>query len=426
MKAKAKKILILSYYWPPSGGSGVQRWMYFAKYLKAFGWEPYILTVDETTASYPVLDKSLLSEVNDIPTIRTKTREPLRWYSRLSPGLSNGGIPQGAVSTKTLFGKFTAFIRGNFFIPDARKGWRSFALRAAQKLIAEEGIDRVVTTGPPHSTHWVGAHLQNKYGLKWVVDMRDPWVNIFYNKQLNRTSWAIKMDERQENKILQQADIVITTLAGEFHQYLKSRAPDQQYYAIPNGYDSDLFDSVASESHTEFHLVFTGLLTYNQEYHGVLKVLEQLQHKGSICLSFAGQIQAEIVDEFKSKLQNIKVVDHGYIAHHEAVKLMKSADILLNFIFSGAQKDMISGKILEYIATKKPILSIGDPDSEAGKFVKKGSEAVMIESFDTEEIKQFIARAMNNKGQLINNFPNIENWSREALSRRLEDLLLEF
>jgi len=425
VKVKAKKILILSYYWPPSGGSGVQRWMYFAKYLKVFGWEPYILTVEETSASYRVLDKSLLSEVNDIPTIRTKTREPLKWYSRLSSGVSNSGIPQGAVNTKTLFGKFTAFVRGNFFIPDARKGWRPFALKAAQKLIVKEGIDRVVTTGPPHSTHWVGAHLQNEFGIKWIVDMRDPWVTIFYNKKLNRTSWALKIDKKQECEILQQADKVITTVAGEFHQYLKSKAPDQEYCAIPNGYDSDLLDKVSSKTHTDFHLVFTGLLTYNQEYQGVLKVLEQLQYEGRICLSFAGQIQANILDEFKSKLQNVVVVDYGYVTHYKALKLMKSADILLNFIFSGAQKEMISGKLLEYIAIKKPILSIGDPDSEAGKFIKQGSEAKMIEAHNTIEIKQFLIRVMQKKGQLINNFPNIQKWSREALTRRLESLLLE-
>lgn len=423
MKVKSKKILIISYYWPPSGGSGVQRWMYFVKYLKIFGWDPYVLTVDENSAAYPVLDLSLVSEVKDIPTTRTQTREPLKCYSRLNSASSNGGIPQGAVDTKTLFGKFTAFIRGNFFVPDARKGWRPFALRAAQKLIKEQGIGKVVTTGPPHSTHLVGAQLQKEFGLKWVVDMRDPWVTIFYNKHLNRTSWAVNMDKKQECEILQRADSVITTVAGEFHQYLKTKAPDQKYFAIPNGYDTELMDSVSSETHTDFHLVYTGLLTNNNEYQGVLKVLEKLQYKYSIYLSFAGQIQAEIINEFKIKLQNAVVTNHGYIAHHKAVKLMKSADLLLNFIFSGAQKEMISGKLLEYIATKKPILSIGDPDSEAGKFVMQGTAAKMIEAFNIPEINFFLIKTIKEKGKLINNFPNIEKWSREALTRRLEHLL---
>ena len=149
MKAKAKKLLIITYYWPPSGGSGVQRWMYFAKNLKALGWEPFIITVDEKQAAYPVLDSSLNKEVKNLTTIRTQTREPLRWYARLNSSSDRGGIPQGAILRKNLFGKLAAFIRGNFYIPDARKGWRKFAWEAAQNLVQKEGIDLVVTTGPP-------------------------------------------------------------------------------------------------------------------------------------------------------------------------------------------------------------------------------------------------------------------------------------
>ena len=161
MKARAKKLLIITYYWPPSGGSGVQRWMYFAKNLKALGWEPFIITVDEKKGSYPVYDPSLLEEVKHLFTLRTNTKEPLRWYSRLTTATKRGGIPQGSIDREHLFGKLAAFIRGNFFIPDARKGWRKFALEAAQNLVQKEGIDLVITTGPPHSAHWVGKELKS-------------------------------------------------------------------------------------------------------------------------------------------------------------------------------------------------------------------------------------------------------------------------
>ena len=419
MKVQVKKILIISYYWPPSGGSGVQRWMYFAKYLKALGWQPYVLTVDEKSAAYPILDKSLVNEVKHIPTIRTRTREPLKWYSILRSASETKGIPQGVVATQTLFGKITAFIRGNLFIPDARKGWRSFALKAAQQLIQEEEIHKVVTTGPPHSSHWVGAQLQKEFGLKWVVDLRDPWVTLFYNAQLYRTPWAIKKDENQEQIILQTADAVITTVAGEFQDYLKSKAPKQYYFTIPNGYDTDLMESISNELYPKFHIVYTGLLTSNQEYHGILTALEELQDKYTICLSLAGQIQPEIIEKFKSKLQNSEVIIHGYLTHEEAIKLMKSADLLLNIIFSGAQKDMISGKLLEYIATQKPILSIGDPDSEAGRFLMQGSASLMVKSEKISEMNYFIEKAYQGKGTLKNIFPNLEEWSREALTKKL-------
>ena len=135
VKIPTQKILIISYYWPPAGGSGVQRWMYFAKYLKQLGWNPIVITVDEGKASYAVWDKSLLEEVEDIHIIKTTTREPLRWYSLLTTGSSQKGIPQGEVKRKSALGKFAAFVRGNFFIPDARKGWIPFAIKAAQKVL---------------------------------------------------------------------------------------------------------------------------------------------------------------------------------------------------------------------------------------------------------------------------------------------------
>ncbi|MCH1418327.1 MAG: hypothetical protein L7U68_07255 [Flavobacteriaceae bacterium] len=303
MKAEQKKLLIISYYWPPSGGSGVQRWMYFAKYLKSLGWKPYIITVDENVAAYPVVDKSLLKEVVSIPTIRTQTREPLRWYSRINTASETAGIPQGAIQTKSLFGKFAAFIRGNFFIPDARKGWRPYALKAAEDLIQKEGIQRVVTTGPPHSTHWVGAQLKNKFGLKWIVDLRDPWVTLFYNKQLYRTFWAVNRDRRQEKAVLKNADAVLTTVGGNFHEYLKKIAPHQEYYVIPNGYDQDLIKSVSTDQLSEFHVVYTGLLTENQNYQTLVQVLKQLQSSHSICLSLAGQIHEKFLLHLRRSCQ---------------------------------------------------------------------------------------------------------------------------
>ena len=423
MKARANKILIISYYWPPSGGSGVQRWMYFAKHLKALGWQPYVLTVDKKKASYPVLDSSLVSEVEDIPTQRTSTREPLRWYSRIRSASSNKGIPQGVVATQSLFEKIAAFIRGNYFIPDARKGWRPYALKAARQWILEEGIERVITTGPPHSSHWVGAQLKKEFGLQWVVDFRDPWVTLFYNAQLYRTARAKNKDREQEKNILHNADEVITTVGGDFQEYLKSLVHDQNYHVIPNGFDDELMNSITNTQHPKFHIVYTGLLTTNQEYQGVLDALYSLQNEHTICLSLAGQIQEEILEEFRVKLDQVEIIAPGYLSHKKAIELMKSADLLLNIIFSGAQKDMISGKLLEYIATEKPILSIGDPDSEAGRFLMQGTNAQMIQPDRISEIKHFLEKASLKKGQLKNTFPNLKDWSRKSLTQKLIQIL---
>ena len=420
-----KKVLILTYYWPPSGGSGVQRWMYFAKHLKSLGWEPIVVTVDEEKASYGVLDESLNQEVDGIRVIKTSTREPLQLYSRLTTGSKKKGIPQGEVKRKSVFGKLSAFIRGNFFIPDARIGWVPFALKAARKIIAKEQIKTIITTGPPHSSHLIGLQLQKEFKVNWFVDFRDPWSDVFYNKDLYRRSRAVSKDLKLELQVLQAAQGIITTVGGRIHESLIEKAPAQKFYALPNGFDSELMNRVTVEKNSHYlHVVYTGLLTHNQPYNGVFKILNDLSATQPIKLSLAGNIAPDIINEIKISFPKIDTIFHGYLSHKEAVGLMKSANLLINFIFIGAQTQMISGKILEYIATEIPILSIGNPDSEAAKFLEQGTAAVMLDQSNLKEMRLFIDTVISQKDTLQNEFPSLEKWSREALTKRLIEEIL--
>jgi len=420
-----KKVLILTYYWPPSGGSGVQRWMYFAKHLKSLGWEPIVVTVDEEKASYGVLDESLNQEVDGIRVIKTSTREPLQLYSRLTTGSKKKGIPQGEVKRKSVFGKLSAFIRGNFFIPDARIGWVPFALKAARKIVAKEQITTIITTGPPHSSHLIGLQLQKEFKVNWFADFRDPWSDVFYNKDLYRRSRAVSKDLKLELQVLQAAQGIITTVGGRLHESLIAKAPAQKFYALPNGFDSELMNRVTVEkNHHYLHVVYTGLLTHNQPYKGVFKILNDLSATQPIKLSLAGNIAPDIINEIKISFPKIDAIFHGYLSHKEAVGLMKSANLLINFIFIGAQTQMISGKILEYIATEIPILSIGNPDSESAKFLEQGTAAVMLDQSNLKEMRLFIDTVISQKDTLHNEFPSLEKWSREALTKRLIEEIL--
>ncbi len=420
-----KKVLILTYYWPPSGGSGVQRWMYFTKHLKSLGWEPIVVTVDEEKASYGVLDESLNQEVDGIRVIKTSTREPLKLYSRLTSGSKKKGIPQGEVKRKSVFGKLSAFIRGNFFIPDARIGWVPFALKAARKIVAKEQITTIITTGPPHSSHLIGLQLQKEFKVNWFADFRDPWSDVFYNKDLYRRSRAVSKDLKLELQVLQAAQGIITTVGGRLHESLIEKAPAQKFYALPNGFDSELMNRVTVEkNHHYLHVVYTGLLTHNQPYNGVFKILNDLSATQPIKLSLAGNIAPDIINEIKISFPKIDTIFHGYLSHKEAVGLMKSANLLINFIFIGAQTQMISGKILEYIATEIPILSIGNPDSEAAKFLEQGTAAVMLDQSNLKEMRLFIDTVICKKDTLHNEFPSLEKWSREALTKRLIEEIL--
>ncbi len=424
VKETTPKILILTYYWPPSGGSGVQRWMYFAKYLKQLGHDPIVITVNENQASYPILDASLSKEVEGIRVIKTNTREPLRWYSRLISGDTQKGIPQGAVPTKSIFGKLTAYIRGNFFIPDARKGWVPFAVKVAQEVILKEQITHLITTGPPHSTHLAGLELKKAFQLKWWVDFRDPWTDIFYNTTLYRTQKTVAKDQALEKKVIQKADGIITTVAGKLQEQLKTKTSNKTFVVIPNGYDADLMEQTqAAPKKKGFHIVYTGLLTQNQEYKKLVKAIQQVSHNCTIYFSLAGNINPTIIEEIKSNLPNVKVDYLGYLSHEKAIALMKSADLLLNFIFKGAENQMLSGKLIEYMATGVPVLSLGNPNSEAGRLLNLGTAAKMIEKDDTSKIVAFLEKAEKQKGKWVNSFPQKLNLSRKGTTQHLIEAL---
>ena len=410
--------MIISYYWPPAGGSGVQRWMYFAKYLKELGYEPIVITVDENKASYPVLDLSLLRETARIRILKTSTWEPLRWYSLMTSGDSQKGIPQSEVKTLSLVEKFAAFIRGNYFIPDARKGWVPFALKEARKVLELEDVNHLITTGPPHSTHLVGIELKKQFKVNWWADFRDPWTDIFYNKFLYRTTKSISKDITLEKEVLKKADGIITTVAGKLLEQLRFKVPGQNFLVIPNGYDDELIKSQkAANKKKDFHIVYTGILTENQDYKPLLEVINKCSKINKIHLSLAGNINSNIIQKINAALPNVKVEYLGYIAHFNAIALMKSADLLLNFIFKGADNQMISGKLLEYIATEVPILSIGNPNSQAGQLLAKGSHSWMIEKNNKLEMEVVLKNQIKEKAK--NKFPKLSQWTRVSLTKKL-------
>ena len=418
----ARKLVVLTYYWPPSGGSGVQRWVYFTHYLKTLGWEPIVITVDPEQASYPQEDKSLQALTKDIRVIRTATREPIRGYARW---FGKGSIPQGEVPQQHFFQRIAAFIRGNFFIPDARKGWIPFAQKALRTILEKESIEWVISTGPPHSTHLTVESLRHTFNFRWLVDFRDPWSELFYNRQFYRLPFAVRKDRAYEQVILQHEDAVLTTVGGELHQQLQVKAPKQRFFALPNGFDANAFaQHQRSQRQGEFHLVYTGLLTRNQAYPALLKALQQMKNGLPLRVSLAGQMELSLVKALQTALPEATIDYHGYLPHAQALTLMHSADVLINFIFEGAHKQMISGKLLEYMATGVPVLSLGDPESEAGQLLAQGAAAAMIAPSDTQQLIAFLEKAQQQKGQWINNFPNKTQWTREGITKRLVEEIL--
>ena len=245
-----KKVLLITYYFPPSGGAGVQRWLKTINYLPQAGVETIVLTVDSTVASYPQIDESLSNDIpSNIKVYRTKTREILSFYKKVSPQKQ---IPYGGFANEpnpNLIQKISRFIRGNFFLPDPRRGWNKFALEKAKEIIETEGITTIVTTSPPHSTQLIGLELKRLYShLKWVADLRDPWTDIYYNQDLYPTPWAKKRNLRYESSVLLGADQIITVSEECSRLFAQKADVAEKIAVVPNGFEEKDFFQLGMRS----------------------------------------------------------------------------------------------------------------------------------------------------------------------------------
>jgi glycosyltransferase involved in cell wall biosynthesis len=403
--------------------------MYFALHLQQLGYNPVVLTVDPQSAYYAKTDKSLESLVAKIETHRVRFFNPLGLYSFFTQGDFNRGVPQGEVVQKSVFQKIAAWIRANFFVPDARKGWVRPAYQKAVELIQKNPPGLIITTGPPHSTHLIGLKLKKRFNHPWLVDYRDPWSELFYLKSLPRSSYAIQKDLALESRVLATADTVLTTTTKNFHAQLAAKAPKGQlFYTLYNGFDASLFKTpIAKKQNNPFTIVFTGLLTEHQAYLEFLQALRLLYQKEphiQLGCELVGTLTPDAVTAFQAV---IPTTYRGYLDHEQAVMAMRQADLLLNFSFTQTgHTTMVSGKIFEYMATGKPILHLGDPSSEAADILALGKHNLCCSATDHQAQQAFIEKTYNawTEGKpLKNDVTDIAKFSREATTRKLVEVL---
>lgn len=424
-----KRVLIITYYWPPSGGSGVQRWVYFSKYLKRLGVEPVILTVDPAYATYPSLDDSLEKEVEGIEVIRTKSFEPLQLYSKMTTGNKQTGVPYGAVDTKgkSLFQKMSAFVRGNIVLPDARKYWKRYAYSAALDLINKGAIDLIISTGPPHSTHLIAQALKKHTGLPWIADFRDPWTEVFYNKDLYRTNWAIRKDEKMEKGVIQAADAVLCVSAYTAELVQAKTTDPKKVSTIINGYDHELFQRIPANTYSDFTITYVGYLGRHHAYQlfvdGISAVAQRLIDGQRLSLRLAGRIDTAILEQLEA-IPNCTVVYEGVVDHEAAIAMIKGADLLLISIpVSSYSKGIITGKLMEYIATGNPILLVGEQDSDAAKILNEFPGNLVLEEGEVERFAEFCAQCYSTRTGKKEIRTEHASYTREATARQLKELI---
>jgi glycosyltransferase involved in cell wall biosynthesis len=374
---QVKKVLIITYYWPPAGGPGVQRWLKMVKYLPEAGVEPVVLTVEESYAAYPVMDPSFLAEVaGSIKVVRTKSFEPLRIYGKI---FGQKKVPYSGfsnVDTETVGSKLSRWVRGNLFIPDARKGWNRFALPEARKILKREEINAVVTTGPPHSTHLIGLALKSEFpALTWIADFRDPWTDIYYYDALLHTPKSRERDASLELQVLESADQVLAVCPSNVDLLAAKLPPErrEKIKLVTNGYDEEDFQGIERATRKgKLEIGYTGTLAPMYDVYPILQILATLDIPWQ--LTIAGSITPEI----NKMAEELKIDKHisflGHVSHRESLELLRRSNVLLH-IMPNTPKSMMgtTGKLYEYIGSGTPIINFGPVEGDSAMFIESAN-----------------------------------------------------
>ncbi len=420
---KLKKVLIITYYWPPSGGAGVQRWLKFSKYLPENGWEPIILTVDPAFSSYPQIDESLEKEINpELKVFRTKSREFYSFYKKIS----KNNIPYGGFSNenkKSIIQNIAKFIRGNIFIPDPRRGWIKYAYRKASELIKTYDIDTVVTTSPPHSTQLIGLKLKRKHKIKWIADLRDPWTDIYYYNQFNHTKVAVAIDRNYERKVISNSDI-ITTVSEDLKRIFSSKVDllsADKIHVIPNGYDEEDFKIKVENDETRKIITYTGTISDKYEIDSFIEAVNSLDKdsKDNLIVRFIGNVAGAIYEKIKNIETKVEFID--YVPHSQAIEYMLKSNMLLLIIPNVENnKGIVTGKFYEYLATGNTVLAIGPKGGDLDKIINETGCGKLFDYKQATKIRSYISEQLS--GRPIEISTN-SKYSRESLTKELAQLM---
>jgi glycosyltransferase involved in cell wall biosynthesis len=414
-----RKVLIITYYWPPSGGAGVQRWLKFSKYLPEFGWQPVILTVDPEYAAYPVTDLSL---VTDLPeTVQVHKTPSINYFSFYKKNKSN--IPSAGFANNldnTFKGKFLRFVRGNFFLPDPRKGWNNYAFKKACGLIEAEAIRNIIITSPPHSTQLIGLKLKKKYpSIKWTADLRDPWTDIYYYKQFYPTILSKAIDLRFEKNVLKNADKIFTvgpSLKTIFSSKIKGL--EEKIEVVTNGYDESDFKDISKKRPSRFTITYVGTLSDIYPVEGLIAAVNSLD----LLLRFVGTISEKTRIMLEENIPAESLEFQPYVTHDESIKFMMNSSLLLLIIpLHQSNKSIITGKLFEYLATGLPILCLGPVDGDASEIIKKCKAGKTFVYYDIENISEFLTDIV--KHPINSDMPLVSSFSRLNLVRQIANVL---
>lgn len=423
-----KKALIITYYWPPAGGPGVQRWLKFVKYLPDYNIHPVVYIPENP--SYPLLDYSLLDEIPENVTIlKQPIKEPYKFAEFLSKKssqtISSGVIPKKR--KQSFVQRLMLYVRGNYFIPDARMAWVKPSVSYLSEYIQKEQIKTVITTGPPHSLHLIGLKLKTDMDIQWIADFRDPWTTIGYHNKLKLSERASTKHEQMEKQVLNAADHIIVTSETTKKEFeTKSTKPIS---VITNGYDYQQLPKVSKD--VKFSLAHIGSLLSERSPKILWKVLGQLieEHdnfKNEFMLRLIGVVSTDVLNDIQQFIpqENVEII--GYVNHKEALKHQRQAQMLLLIeIDSEDTKAIIPGKLFEYMVAETPIISVGPRGSDVEQIIISTNTGRYFYYDAEDELKNHLLSRFNDfKNSALTSFPiGLQQYSRKALTEKLSELI---
>ena len=431
-----KRVLIISYYWPPTGGSGVQRWVKFAKYLPSEGWQPVIYTPENPEQL--AVDHTLETEIPaEVEVIKTHITEPYELYKKFlrKSGHSNEVVEVNPVNAqnKSFLQKAAMWVRGNLFRPDPRCLWISPSVKFLKKYLEEHPVDLIVSTGPPQSMHLIGRRLALETGLPWIADFRDPWTKIFYFKHLSMTRSTERWHKKMEKKVLDDASVVVAVsplVQQEFQAMTQTPVE-----LITNGFDvcdipSERYVAADGGPDKDFVITHTGLFAADGNPTVLWKVLadrcaSDKEFAKLLKIKLVGKTDKQIFESLESAGLSANLIDMGYQTHAEAIEQQRSASLLILPLRKEPEyKAVLPGKLFEYLASWRPVLGIGQPDGAMSMILNSTKTGVVLDWTDEASISRFIELCWQNHlaGRLTVDDADISQFTRENLTRRMAAL----
>lgn len=428
-----KRVLIISYYWPPSGGAGVQRWLKFSKYLRECGWEPVIFTPENP--EYPGLDPSLEKDIPEgITILKTKIWEPYQLYKFFTGRKKEEKVQAGFISEHKKPGlaeRVATWLRGNLFIPDARRFWIRPSIRFLTRWLKENHVDAMVSSGPPHSTHLIALGVKKKTRIPWLADFRDPWTQIDFYDKLMLTSWADHRHKRLEKEVLGLADKVVI-VSPNWAKDMRTLFP-RDIEVLTNGFDPQDFENLPGFEYDRFSITHLGSLNADRNPYQLWKVLGKMVRENdffrkNLLIRLIGKTDISVLEALEENSLIPYLEKVNYLPHDQALALAsRSALLLLPINDTPNVMGITPGKLYEYLALKRPILVIGPEDGDTARIIGETQSGKVAGFSDFEKMQKYLAEysAEFQQGKLNSKSTGTDKFSRKELTKTLAAILEE-